>query len=845
VGEIHHDQTRHRALWEDLSLPLPHQIHMLGQRAHKPSSSLSGEFDYASRRNRFHESTTGGMRGHRRMDQMKSLLTPLFQGYGTHFSYIYVGTPPQRQSVIVDTGSHYTAFPCTGCAQCGQHTDKYWDLSNSSTADIQKCGKDNCNFGQSYSEGSSWRAFKVVDKLWVGGLTQSALHGEQYAINFMFGCQTSETGLFRTQLADGIMGMAMAQDTLPYAMVEQGAASANIFAMCFRIGGGILTLGGVDQRIHTRPTINYASIRRTEGWFTVELLDIQLIKAASNQKESLGVDPKYYNSGKGPIVDSGTTDTYLPLAIANQFKTVFKKLSGVSFSNANIPLTDHQLVNMPDVNFVLKGEDGQPFDLIMPWTSYIDKVGENKFAFRIYLTEGSGAVLGANFMDGYNVIFDHDNKRVGFAKSDCKYEDFMPKMTLPPTPAPTHRPTFQNRDGSNADSGNDCVSEMVAITKCSARCTGSPSGNTPYYFKDGKQKSIDKCDRSESPQITEKDCNQPCYDRKIVRGQPKCYEKGWGECLHSCIQSRQVPDYDVLDKENKCTYHQQTRNCYSGACPLHDGDMIVFIDMRIMVDPQEWSYVHSEIFYASFAKMFDVRVEAIELLNDASSEYSFGAKLHFQIRLKSRDYKDKTAMIKAAESIPQKVWKPQFKQDLLNAIEAESHRVEKIDFSRFGYLTVHDVEILNAAALPLGDVRDPVDIPNSSGAAITQISDVLKNRTEYLLFGVTLGCLLCLCCMAGMYIKLHKENLALAKDKIDSTSIMKLYKKFQAWRKSQNIEFDEDGNEYSQIEMQQYMDATMHDDEDEGYTKSPVHNNSIATGGVGDEVIDNVDDNDL
>ena len=33
-------------------------------------------------------------------------------------------------------------------------------------------------------------------------------------------------------------------------------------------------------------------------------------------------------------------------------------------------------------------------------------------------------------------------------------------------------------------------------------------------------------------------------------------------------------------------------------------------------------------------------------------------------------------------------------KNLLNAIEAESQRVEKNDFSRFGYLSVHDVEIL-------------------------------------------------------------------------------------------------------------------------------------------------------
>ena len=54
------------------------------------------------------------IRNSRKLDELDAEMAPLYPGYGTHFAYLYVGTPPQRQSVIVDTGSHYTAFPCTG-----------------------------------------------------------------------------------------------------------------------------------------------------------------------------------------------------------------------------------------------------------------------------------------------------------------------------------------------------------------------------------------------------------------------------------------------------------------------------------------------------------------------------------------------------------------------------------------------------------------------------------------------------------------------------------------------------------------------------------------------------------
>ena len=48
--------------------------------------------------------------------------------------------------------------------------DPYFDPSKSSTSKVLKCERDQrCYFRQSYSEGSSWHAFKVSDKLWVGG----------------------------------------------------------------------------------------------------------------------------------------------------------------------------------------------------------------------------------------------------------------------------------------------------------------------------------------------------------------------------------------------------------------------------------------------------------------------------------------------------------------------------------------------------------------------------------------------------------------------------------------------------------------------------------------------------
>jgi len=123
----------------------------------------------------------------------KSEIHPLYRGFGTHFAFIWIGSPPQRVSVIVDTGSHFTAFPCVGC-NCGKHMDSYFDPVKSSTSKILQCGG-KCFFSQSYSEGSSWRAFKTKDLVWVSGSKETMVKSaKEFAVEFTFGCQESETG---------------------------------------------------------------------------------------------------------------------------------------------------------------------------------------------------------------------------------------------------------------------------------------------------------------------------------------------------------------------------------------------------------------------------------------------------------------------------------------------------------------------------------------------------------------------------------------------------------------------------------------------------------------------------
>lgn len=217
---------------------------------------------------------------------------PLSQGYGTHYVNLWVGSPtPQRQTVIADTGSHFTAFPCVGCHKCGaeHHTDPHFDPEQSETFHALQCsecvatsttcdaslpvGEQQCHFTQSYTEGSSWKAYQARDLVYGGG--QDVLHAanpldHQMAIPFLFGCLTSETGLFVTQLATGIMGMSAHELTLVKQLYNAGKLEHNLFAMCFRrelgtskrgVTAGSMTMGGVSSSLDTSPMVYAKNIQ--------------------------------------------------------------------------------------------------------------------------------------------------------------------------------------------------------------------------------------------------------------------------------------------------------------------------------------------------------------------------------------------------------------------------------------------------------------------------------------------------------------------------------------------------------------------------------------------------------
>ena len=72
----------------------------------------------------------------------------------------------------------------------------------------------------------------------------------------------------------------------------------------------------------------------------------------------------------------------------------------------------YRIESLPAILLKLQGQDGDTVTIHVPSSAYIESLGKNIYIGRLFLTEGSGAVLGANVMSDHDVVFDPENQRV-------------------------------------------------------------------------------------------------------------------------------------------------------------------------------------------------------------------------------------------------------------------------------------------------------------------------------------------------------------------------------------------------------------------------------------------------
>jgi len=335
--------------------------------------------------------------------------------YAYYFVDLVVGTPPQRVSVILDTGSGVCAYPCANCGHCGHHIDPAFDIAKSSTASwlqckasrcpVGRCSSGKCSYYQGYTEGSSISGFWFEDMVSLGDMIQ---HNPQ--VKARMGCHSNENNLFYTQKANGIMGIGPSALDREYILdkifKDREHISHKVFSICLSEWGGQFNVGGFDDSYHTGPMVQIQL--NPGGFYGVSLTQMK-------------VGGTTVNNFGSTMIDSGTTYTYMKSANYKSLANAIEKACGGGTCGG----TKHgrncwKLANGPGKFPTIKVFFNSVETKWVPQAYFYRKGKTDTYCYG-FEDDGPRAntVLGAVWMMHKEIVFDLENRKVGIAPAKC------------------------------------------------------------------------------------------------------------------------------------------------------------------------------------------------------------------------------------------------------------------------------------------------------------------------------------------------------------------------------------------------------------------------------------------
>jgi saccharopepsin len=310
-----------------------------------------------------------------------------------YFGEIGVGTPPQKFSVVYDTGSGNLLIPGEGCKDeaCMMH-DRFDETKSSTVSDL------NCDPSNGYKDkltitfGTGHISGKCLqDKICIGTLCSDGT----------FVSSTEESSHpFSAFTFDGVLGLALDQMaqapefSLMQRMVQKNLLAQPIFSVFLSANDeeeSEITFGELKSD-HVASELFWKPVSRSSGYWEVQIDDISL----NNEPQQLCQDCFV-------AVDTGTSELAGPSAIIAQLD---RKLD-VKNDCSNYD-------DLPELGFVM----GEHVLNLSP-KDYVDRsystCSVSLMALDVPPPKGPLFVFGIPFLQKFFTVYDKKENKVGFA----------------------------------------------------------------------------------------------------------------------------------------------------------------------------------------------------------------------------------------------------------------------------------------------------------------------------------------------------------------------------------------------------------------------------------------------
>ncbi|CAL2266640.1 unnamed protein product [Prunus armeniaca] len=289
----------------------------------------------------------------------------------------------------------------------------------------------------------------------------------------IIGCGMKQSGGYLDGIApDGLLGLGLGDISVPTFLAKAGLTK-NSFSMCFQEDdSGRLFFG--DEGPATQQSTSFLP---SNGNYETYIVGVEAC--------CIGNSCLKQTSFKA-LVDSGTSFTFLPEAVYDKISKEFDRQVNATITNyAGSPwkycynTSSQDLPKVPSVTLMFVANNSfVVHDPVFPINGNQGVVG---FCLAIQPTDGDIGTIGQNFMMGYRTVFDRENLKLGWSRSNCqdfsdaKSMPLTPSKGTPPNPLPTNEqqgtpggfaPAVAGRAPSKPSAAS---SRLVASQFCSLR----------------------------------------------------------------------------------------------------------------------------------------------------------------------------------------------------------------------------------------------------------------------------------------------------------------------------------------------------------------------------------------
>ncbi|PKA58081.1 Aspartic proteinase-like protein 1 [Apostasia shenzhenica] len=394
-----------------------------------------------------------------------------------YYTWVDIGTPNVSFLVALDAGSDLFWVPCD-CIQCaplsGYHGSSDKELGmytpdESKTSKHLSCSHELCTLGAScrsakqpcpyrvnyYSENTSTSGLLVEDILYLA----SSDDGRSVQAPVILGCGRKQSGGYLDGIApDGLLGLGFGEISVPSMLAGAGLVR-NSFSVCFRSDeSGRLLFG--DQGVLTQDTTPFVAL---DGKYFTYIVGVENFCIGTQCPDKTNFQA---------IVDSGSSFTFLPDEVYH--RVMLEQINASRFDYEGSPWEycyNANSLEVPEVPAViLTFSVNKSFEAVNPIFPIHDK--EDKLVGFCLALQSSAESLGTigreyliltifsfsfetrmcpltvcselainhaeNFMTGYDMVFDRENLKLGWSRSDCR--NLGSSTRVPLTPSPQSRP---------------------------------------------------------------------------------------------------------------------------------------------------------------------------------------------------------------------------------------------------------------------------------------------------------------------------------------------------------------------------------------------------------------------